>query len=265
MSDDFRFCLSLANPALPLDVAVFGCTRPGPEWALRDRTLSEHYLACWMTGQAECVVDGRKAVMGPGSAWWITPGVAHSARALDQRRGFRFFHLRFSYPGGISSRALVLLSAAGLVPRFAALREAWCTRDPLAATFRLQLGALCAEFLRLSQESENGLPHALRSRLLAWVAVRLPRPIHPRELAAQAGMSLDWFTRRFRASFGLSPRTWLMHERIRWAADLMAGGSGSMASVASQAGFANPALFSRQFRQVMGTSPGAWAVRHNRS
>ena len=77
----------------------------------------------------------------------------------------------------------------------------------------------------------------------------------PRDLAVELHLSADYFSRAFRRTFSVSPRRWLLNERIRLAAMLLAKPGLSVSEVAYQFGYRDVYLFSRQFKQVFGLSP----------
>jgi AraC-like DNA-binding protein len=62
----------------------------------------------------------------------------------------------------------------------------------------------------------------------------------------------------FRRSFGVSPRRWLMQERIRLAARRLCDSTMSVSAIAQDFGYADVYPFSRQFKDVMGQSPLAY-------
>ncbi len=76
-------------------------------------------------------------------------------------------------------------------------------------------------------------------------------------LARALGLTADYFTRAFRRSYGMSPRQWLLSERLAGARMAIAKG-GPIKSVAHQFGYRDPHLFSRQFRKAFGLSPRQW-------
>ncbi|MET3912654.1 AraC family transcriptional regulator [Bradyrhizobium sp. S3.3.6] len=77
-------------------------------------------------------------------------------------------------------------------------------------------------------------------------------------IAAELGLSVSHFSRAFRASTGLPPHRWLLHQRVRTAKRLMSVRGLSLSEVAISAGFANQSHFTRVFSATTGVSPGAW-------
>lgn len=85
---------------------------------------------------------------------------------------------------------------------------------------------------------------------------RLEQPVRLEELAAVAGMAPFTLLRAFRAAFGLPPHAWQIQARVRRAKDRILAGQ-SLADVAAQCGFADQSHMNRQFRRILGITPGS--------
>jgi transcriptional regulator GlxA family with amidase domain len=104
----------------------------------------------------------------------------------------------------------------------------------------------------------NGLaPWQLR-KVTATVEADLRGDHSVAELAELVNLSKGHFSRAFRASMGLSPRQWIIQERVKLAIRKLARSDETLAEVAQSCGFAEQSHFTRTFTQVTGMSPGAW-------
>lgn len=81
-------------------------------------------------------------------------------------------------------------------------------------------------------------------------------------LARVAGLSRAAFARRFLADVGVPPLRHLADLRMAHAARLLAGGDGSLASVAAEVGYDSEFAFSRAFKRRTGEAPTVF--RHRR-
>ena len=92
----------------------------------------------------------------------------------------------------------------------------------------------------------------------AFVAEHAKDRLSPSDLAAELDLSPDYFARLFRKSFDLSPRAWLVDQRIRQAAAAMVNSTRTASQIAIDFGYDDVFLFSRQFKQVLGMGPLAY-------
>lgn len=108
------------------------------------------------------------------------------------------------------------------------------------------------------------LPSDERGRLatlMAWVR-RHPRESHTvASLAKRASMSPRTLQRQFRDTVGISPKQWLVRERIGIAKELLESSVTAVPALAEQAGFDSEESFRRHFRRLVGTSPAAYRRR----
>jgi AraC-like DNA-binding protein len=77
-------------------------------------------------------------------------------------------------------------------------------------------------------------------------------------MAAECRLSVSYFARAFRKSFGIPPHRYLVLQRIERAKALLTHSTCALAAVAQQSGFCDQALFSRTFKSIVGTTPGQW-------
>ncbi|SLN44657.1 AraC family transcriptional regulator [Oceanibacterium hippocampi] len=77
-------------------------------------------------------------------------------------------------------------------------------------------------------------------------------------LARVAGMSRARFAAHFTERVGLPPIGYLTGWRLARARALLATSALDMADIASSAGYASPAAFSRRFKVAFGVGPGTW-------
>lgn len=101
--------------------------------------------------------------------------------------------------------------------------------------------------------------HLLRSRDL--IDSRYAEPLDIPALAAAAGVSPRHFSRSFRATFGETPRQYLITRRIERAERLLRAGRLSVIEVCFEVGFTSPASFSNTFKARTGSTPSAYRRR----
>jgi AraC family transcriptional regulator len=92
-------------------------------------------------------------------------------------------------------------------------------------------------------------------RLEDYVLTHLSEPLRIADLAAMLGMSAGHFHRRFLATTGATPWSWIVQRRIAAAKALLAAADRSVLDVALAVGIASPSRFAQQFRRATGVSP----------
>jgi AraC family transcriptional regulator len=76
-------------------------------------------------------------------------------------------------------------------------------------------------------------------------------------LAAVAHLSSYHFARQFRAATGLPPHRFIIARRVERALQLLhEDGDLALAQLASRAGFSDQSQFARQFKRLVGVTPG---------
>jgi len=95
-------------------------------------------------------------------------------------------------------------------------------------------------------------------KVLRHIAENLARTTCNRELAELVGLSAGHFARRFKGSFGASPRDYVIRGRVERAKTLMRETDASLCQIALDSGFCDQAHMSRQFHAVVGSSPSRW-------
>jgi len=234
--------------------------------AVEDRRLETHLLWFTVDHGFAGTVDGRPVELAPGTLSWFAPGTRHDF-VIPQ--GLRTYRVRVDlrWRGRVQTLAEPVLLARGawdLRAPFEQLMLELAQPQPYGAQRQRQLvGALAVGTFRghAASDGGRGLSMAQRLALQTHVTERIAERIAPGDLAAELGLSPDYFSRLFKRSFGLSPRAWLVQERLRLAATLLVETRLTIGEVAREVGYRDLNLFSRLFRQAHGCSPRAFRRR----
>src|SRR5262249_13957861 len=90
----------------------------------------------------------------------------------------------------------------------------------------------------------------------------LARAMHLEELADQVSLSVSYFCRAFKETFGDTPHEYIIGLRLERAQQLMLSTADSLSQIALACGFADQAHFCKIFRRGMGETPSAWRRRN---
>jgi transcriptional regulator GlxA family with amidase domain len=92
----------------------------------------------------------------------------------------------------------------------------------------------------------------------AWALDRLAEPVSLEEMAAHARMSVRTFTRRFRDETGLSPRQWLLRQRVAHAQLLLESTDLAVDAVARRSGLGSATALRQHLQATIGVAPSAY-------
>jgi transcriptional regulator GlxA family with amidase domain len=95
-------------------------------------------------------------------------------------------------------------------------------------------------------------------RTRAWALDRLAEPVTLEDMAAHARMSVRTFTRHFRSETGLSPRQWLLRQRVAHAQLLLESTDLGVESVARHAGLGSATALRQHLQATIGVAPTAY-------
>ncbi len=100
--------------------------------------------------------------------------------------------------------------------------------------------------------------HSGLARAIEAVRGDVGYPWRVAELAALADLSPKQLERLARATLGLSPQRLVQRIRIEHAVQLITTTSDTIGEIAASCGFYDQSSFTRQFRSVLGVTPGAY-------
>ena len=92
----------------------------------------------------------------------------------------------------------------------------------------------------------------------AWTLDRIAEPVSLEEMAGHARMSVRTFTRRFRAETGLSPRQWLLQQRVAHAQLLLESTDLAIETVARRSGLGSATALRQHLQATIGVAPSAY-------
>src|SRR5262249_28556926 len=117
-------------------------------------------------------------------------------------------------------------------------------------------------FATASSPARGGLAPWQKRKLDRYLREHLERPLQLDELATQVSLSVSYFVRAFRGSFGQSPHEYLIRRRLDLAQKLMLETQDPLNQVALACGFSNQSQLSKLFRSRLGETPSTWRRRN---
>jgi AraC-like DNA-binding protein len=214
-------------------------------------------------------------VVGPGGVVLINPGEVHTGRGVTQGRwGYSAVYVTADVVRDVAAEAGLTADEPAFGQGIAYDREvgrallaahrAAGSGDALASS-GLTETALARLLLRYAAPSGRRTPRAAGERAVraagAALAERMAEPPSLTELAELAGTGKFALLRAFHAEHGLPPYRYLDQLRVREAQRLLAAGR-PPAEVAATVGYVDQAHLTRNFRRIVGLSPGAYRAAH---
>ena len=112
--------------------------------------------------------------------------------------------------------------------------------------------------LSIDLQSQVNSAHAGLAQVIAAVRRDIHHGWRVAEMAQVAGLSSPQLERLCRRTLGIPPQKLLQRLRLEHAVHLISTTSMSMGDVSTECGFYDQASFTRQFRSVLGLTPGAY-------
>jgi AraC-like DNA-binding protein len=110
--------------------------------------------------------------------------------------------------------------------------------------------------------ARGGLAPWQKRKVQNHIEGELEGPLFIEDLAKLVSLSSSYFCRSFKKSFGEPPHTYIVKMRVGQARTLMLTTSEGLSQIALACGFTDQSHLCRCFRQVTGTTPGAWRRTH---
>jgi AraC-like DNA-binding protein len=234
------------------------------ERAVAPRTVTEPFavLQIHLTGGGMHEVGGRVFKSRAGDVIFIGPGVRQSYHhSLGTKCDTVVFRLQSKRGPWVPD------------PPVIHLRGAWSLMGPFRQMIQAQrrethpwgeVKKKCAfvllwvELLKIQSHARSGAGQLSPAQVEKVYDLLDPNPDEmrtPTELSAALGLSHDHFSRCFTRTFGYSPKTFLLREKMNRAAHLLRVGDLNVSDTARRLGYQSMATFTRLFRQVHGVNP----------
>ena len=226
------------------------------------------------SGHQSFTHKGSKYFTPPGGVILINPDTVHTGEAADSQG----FELHSIYPTVSHMEAAVfeLTGRPKALPFFKDVRtdDRWTRNsilalckvlsqpaDPLECESRF-LWALTQFIKRYADvahtEPELGPEKKAVAQARSYIEESFSRGVSLTALAQHVALSPYYLLRVFRAEVGMPPYAYLESLRVRHAQRLIEAGK-SLAEVALEVGFSSQSHLTRQFKRIIGVTPGQYA------
>jgi AraC-like DNA-binding protein len=216
---------------------------------------------------------GTKHRTPPGGLILINPGAVHTGEAADAHG----FELRALYPSvSLMETAVFELTGRQALPFFKGVLvdHRWATNGISSLHKALLEGAGMLEsesrlFWMMTQlikqyadigssEQHLGKEKQAIQQARHFIEEHFAENVSLQTLAQHVSLSPYYLLRAFRAEVGMPPYAYLESVRIRHTQRLIRAGR-SLAEVAAEVGFSSQSHMTRQFKKIIGVTPGQYA------
>jgi AraC-like DNA-binding protein len=224
-------------------------------------------------GRQSFTHKGTKYRTPPGGLILINPGIVHTGEAVDTQG----FELRALYPSlSLMETAVFELTGRRTLPFFreVLIDQRWATNSIsslhkaiLAGAGRLEsesrilwmMTQLIKRYADVgSTEVHPGKEKRTMQQVRHYIEEHFAENITLNMLAQHVALSPYYLLRAFRAEVGMPPYAYLESVRIRQTQRLIKAGL-PLAEVAAEVGFSSQSHMTRQFKKIIGVTPGQYA------
>ncbi len=213
-----------------------------------------------VTGRA----GGQAFTLCPGSWYWLNQGekldMVWPARLVFTEVWFRLCANRCWL--GLDRSVIVAPGAWDLLPVMRLVEDEVALQRPAVTDMLRHLLAMLMVGARRLEAPQPPAPFKLtatqRSIISRYAREHVESWPTTTKMAELVGLTPDYFSRLFQATYRCSPRQWLVRERVLHGARLLRTSTLPIHEIGSRLGYIGPAQFSRQFKSVLGATPKAF-------
>ncbi len=255
--------LSATEPVI-VNRVYFGTAVRNDGWHCSGRQTPSHWILLALEGHCVCTTAHKTVTIRGGDCLWVPPNLSYD---MEWSQKFRFSEVYFQvgntetnqrYTDHVQSWHNVGHIKDSL-ERIAA--EIHIGGDHHELRLKSLLCALVVELWRNDALPRSVIGHLTpdqQIRLMRLVQLSPGKKLSPNDLAKYIDLHPRYFSRKFLRTFGVNPRTWILNERLRFAAELISRSSLSVQQIATRFGYADAPQFSRQFKAAYGVSPSRY-------
>lgn len=236
------------------------------DWQLPQHRMKEHLLIFCEQGFLGLKLEDAQVRVEPGTMIWIPPGETRTLWGEKKRLSLHHYKLRFNLWNknveyAFADSSIVKKAAWEMLPYFQLLVKAHNNPGKHYYDWHIKalLSSLSNTFFNLPDETvTNGntcLNNTQKNLIDNYININIQSGIPPRELAQELNLTLDYFSRLFKTSYGTTPQGYIKRERMNYASGCLAESNISVKELASELSYANVNLFCRQFKEITGMTP----------
>ena len=232
------------------------------DWHMKKRINSDHKILFVRKGGGVYSIEGKCEKLNRGKIILVGSGHRHYGRP-DKYNPPSFITIRFMTAPEHDSKLCVAGTASitnieEVEKLFTSFADAVSMEQSGLSEFNMSNALLYQILLMFFHAIQGGYRNNIPSGINNVISIlnNSPDKLHSlTELARIAGMNERYFAGKFKLVTGLSPTSYMVKCRMRYASSLLSGSNLSIQEVACQLGYSDAFVFSKQFKKVYGYSP----------
>lgn len=254
---------------LSINTCRYDCVNKN--WRIPRVMMSEHLVVFHERGFLGLTLEDRRVIVDPGALIWIPPGRIREIWVREMKEPARYYKMRFNLRlDGVeltfSSTSRVARRAWSVANDFQALSDevldGGSHHQERSRALLASFSAMAFREFERGGDAERRLDDRQKRTLDRFMSENVHAALRSADLADHLNLSLDYFSRLFKQTYGMAPRSYLKRHRIRHAASRLLESNARVKELAHELSYDNINLFCRQFREEMKASPNQYRRRH---
>lgn len=215
-------------------------------------------LVYYVSGEGKCIIGKEEFSYKPGTYAYIQPNMKHSEYHETETQVL-FFGFVHQEEEELELRSGVYQDRRKKVSKmFESVESELRNKKPF---FRYAIGLKACEILlevareNNTRKEERNILEECMSYAKEYITQNIHQKINLQDLATSVGYSYDYFRHQFQKSFGMSPKEFILKEKINRVKMRLANKNDSIAELAVRYAFEDTSHLVRTFKTMVGCTP----------
>jgi len=219
--------------------------------------LNTYELVFFLSGESECLYNGKLHLNGPGSIRYMPKGVDASEYQVERTDEGVCIDIYFDSTDSLPEFAISMENVGELKNSFVKIYNIWSSKK---TGYYVECMSVLYEIIRLlKKHNEHYFSTQQKDKLSAVYDYLLEnyknKDFDYKKLCEKSGLSYSYFKKLFISRFGESPVKYITRLRMEYAKELLITKRYSVSEIAEMCGFENTYYFSTVFKKSFGVSP----------